>query len=339
VVIFGSSQITVLQSADANLVNREIDYVHEKKSHSIEHELLKAGAGRPSVFTAAQPGGMISDYYVASKALFSNDKKPKVAVVCFSPRDFMDNTLPSIGSTEAFNFFSKYVELGDLEKVAYPRVQDRLKWMVSARIPVRQLSLPVCDRITTTFCSVMPEPEYSRKANMEANDGTVQALRLNPWGLLRPGDFVFRPSMFHAFMDNRLEYAARYRTTNPPGYRQELQFFQALLKNLKDKNIDVIAVSMPLMQDNRDQLPPAFWETYKGDLSNICAKEGARLLYITDSKEYSKPDFVDIVHMNHVGAAKFARQLANFIASDQSIASRLNAETTKISSPSGAAPL
>jgi hypothetical protein len=339
VVIFGSSQITVLQAADANTVHRAIDYVREKKSHTLERELARAGAGRPSVFTAAQPGGMISDYFVASKALFSGDFKPKVAIVCFSPRDFMDNTLPSVGSTEPFSFFSNYVDLGELEAVAFPRLQDRMKWLVTTRIPTRQLALPVCDRINTTVCSVLPPPSMVRDASVGATDGTRMALQLNPWGLLRPGDFVFQPSMFHSFIDNRLEYASRYRSTNPPGYKQELQFFQALLANLRKQNIETVAVSMPLMQQNRDQLTPSFWQQYRRDVDRICSSEGTRLLYLTDSKDYVQADFVDIVHMNDIGAAKFARQLAGFISADKTMAARLNAEPTKISSPAGSGPL
>ncbi len=70
---------------------------------------------------------MISDQLIISRALFSKKYSPKVAVISFSPRDFIDNAHLAITSTEPFSFFSKYTDLGlDLD-LFYPESKSKLR--------------------------------------------------------------------------------------------------------------------------------------------------------------------------------------------------------------------
>ena len=140
VVIFGSSQMGGLQAADAQTLNRTLDVVSHHRAVTVERNLAAQLGTAPQVFTLALPGAMASDHYLASKALFRQNLKPKIAIIGISPRDFMDNFLPAPCATEPFHFFSRFVELGSLGAVACPDILSRVDWLMTEKLPLRRLN-------------------------------------------------------------------------------------------------------------------------------------------------------------------------------------------------------
>ena len=114
IVVLGSSQLGALQGADAYVFDRRVDITGDHRSYVLEGDLRGFLNKRFRVLVGGLPGMMISDQLVISRALFSKQFKPQLVAICFSPRDFIDNTCSSPVRTEPFMFFARYAHLESL---------------------------------------------------------------------------------------------------------------------------------------------------------------------------------------------------------------------------------
>lgn len=307
-VLLGSSQVGGLQAADADTLNRPVDFVRDHRSPTLERELANRIGGETEVFTAALPGAMMSDHFLITQALFSAGKLPNAVILTLSPRDFIDNSLPCAGATGPFRFFSKYVQLGQLQDVAFPDLWSRVDFGVSQGMPLRRLSSLFeikTDEAGTTVEREKTETDAERQARyiMGGYAGNV-----------RPGQSTINPHLPVFFVDNTLDYQKRYRNTNPPTYAVQMRFFKELLKSMHERGIRVIAVGMPLFTTNRQILPQEFWNEFHFRISSACTEYGAEWCDLSDNPDFTGDDFCDTVHLNALGGAKLAKCLAEAIS-------------------------
>ncbi|MDZ4837094.1 MAG: hypothetical protein SGJ27_25195 [Candidatus Melainabacteria bacterium] len=182
VLILGDSQLGGLRSADAKVAGRKLDFALDHRSYAVESELRKinfttgpsrldisnalsklgfanslnhpASSSRfatggvtsasPKVFIASQPGSIASDYYVMTKGLISEKKKPEIAVITINPRTFLDNGLACPGDSSYFRFFAKHASLnGPSYNKAYPEFRDKSTafWKNIVRSPIDQVAV------------------------------------------------------------------------------------------------------------------------------------------------------------------------------------------------------
>lgn len=312
IVIFGSSQMGGLQARDAERLGRELDFAEYHRSVTVEDYIAELGGSTPKAFTCALPGAMASDHCLAARALFTEGRKPKLVIVGISPRDFMDNTLPSATATEPFNFFSKYTELGAISEIAYPDWYSKLDWLVTKRLPMRRVAPP------------LPKEQAEETAqNDEARSKQMAQTVIGAMGNIKRGECMVHPKMAPMFIDNTMEYAHRYKNANPPGLKQQLAFFKEFLQYMKNNDIGVLVVGMPIMPSNKALLPPKFWDKFRQTVAVDCAVTGATWVDLTENPEFTKEDFVDTVHLNARGGEKLARMMARAVTDNKQLASTL----------------
>jgi hypothetical protein len=314
IVVFGSSQMGGLQASDAAKLGYDLDFAEYHRSITLEDYIAEKNAGQPKAFTCALPGAMASDHCLMARALFAENRKPRLAIIGISPRDFMDNTLPSATATEPFQFFSRYTELGSISKVAYPDPYSKFDWMVTKRLPLRQ------------FTPDMPKDQFDEPNKTERSKQMAQTV-VGAMGNIKRGECMVHPKMPELFIDNTMEYANRYRNTNPPGYKQQLAFFKEFLKYMKKNDIAVMVVGMPVLPSNRALLPQKFWQNFRTTIALDCGEVGATWIDLTDSPAFEKADFVDTVHLNARGGNKLAWFMAKSVVENKELASTLHNPT------------
>ncbi|HEY9714221.1 MAG TPA: hypothetical protein V6C72_12195 [Chroococcales cyanobacterium] len=342
IVVFGSSQMGGLQAADAQTLNRTIDFVEYHRAATLERDLKarlsrqfnesgeqKRAPGEITSYTLALPGSMASDHYVMSRALFTPALTPKIAVVGLSPRDFMDNFLPSPGATEQFHYFSRYIELGSLSAVAFPDLLGRVDWFMTEKMPLRRLSQALLP--AQALSSLAGDGTPGTASDTRKNGDSLSAIKNNQLlttiytssGNIKPGECLISPHMPDLFVDNTYEYRRRYRKTNPPVYGQELIFFKEFLKTMQQKGIATVIIGMPLIVSNRAQLPVSFWNKFRNDIGSLCRQYGASWQDFSDSTAFDTSDFVDTVHLNARGGTKLSKIIADQIAGNAQAISAL----------------
>lgn len=313
VVIFGSSQMgSAAATVDAQHLLQLIDVVTHRKITFLEDELKKRLSCSLEVLSLAVPGSMVSDGYMVSRALFNGANKPKLIVISIAPRDFIDSTLPFPASTEQFKYFSRFVDIANLESSAYTDPFARLDFKVS-RLPLRLLGMEL----------LTAAKEKPVSSNPKASDvlSSVTAVASD----VSPGQWIVPANIPPIWVDNSKEYITRFKNPNSATYKAEMVFFSEWLQYLRARGIDVMVVGMPSLPMNRQLLPDSFWSKFRTDIARVCEKNRVHWLDLTDRKDFEKSDYLDTVHLNAHGGFKFFRLLANEVAGREEMASCLQA--------------
>lgn len=321
IVLLGSSQMnSAARAGDAKLMNRAVDCVLHNEVYSLEAALEKAGLPRNSVVNCSLDGAMASDYWMTARALLTDDHKPKIVILGVSPRDFIDNKLVSASSTEPFKFFSRYVDSGKLNQLAYPdplaRLNAQLEWSLNS-LPTRTLH--------STIESLLSSNEFrGNKAPSQEVLGIVRDSQM----MVKPGQYM-EPAKTEGFwVDNSHEYINRYKNSSPPCYPIQISFFKEFLAMMREQNIQVLVLGMPTLAQNRNLLSEQFWNSYRNQISSICRDNNASWLDISASPDFDASDFIDTVHVNSKGGHKIFAIMAEKLGSDANLDKALTAKSS-----------
>jgi hypothetical protein len=331
IVVCGSSQIGGLQAADANTSGKTIDFVSNRRCLTIESELAKSFGPGLEVFLSALPGAMVSDHFAIARALFRPSHQPAVLVLTVSPRDFIDNTLPSAGSTDSYRFFSQYSDMSRYTGWAFHDPWSRFTYFVSTELPLRA-QLSVFNGWVEQLVAKLKESDtaggVASAAPMHANAAASAAEQLKfvmgaYGGNLKPGQAVLTPNLPKIYVDNSLDYKHRYRNQYPDSYDVQFNFMRAYLAQLKQEDIKVLVVGMPLTSINRQLLSNGFWNAFRGQLADECQKSGAQYLDLSASPDFKVSDFCDTVHLNADGGARLAEHIGKAVEQNTALSAAL----------------
>ena len=189
---------------------------------------------------------MASDGLMIARALLTGNRKPRLVVMGISPRDFMDNTLPSVSATEPFRFFAPYVQLGPLAALAFPNFFEHLDWTLNQWLPLKHLKESIAQDVLGAAQQRQGNANSTNKSDKAKAHKDLLRAALASADEVRPGEWVvpygIGPSLFE---DNSAEYRRRYHSPDSPVYKGEMAFFKALLSDLRQKHIAVLVVGMP----------------------------------------------------------------------------------------------
>jgi hypothetical protein len=321
VVLLGSSQVNSPSwAADALLTQKPVDCLDHREVFALEHALKSALvlAHSPKVMNCAVQGGMASDYYMIERTLFQEGHKPKVVVLCVSPRDFIDNKLAAASATEPFRFFSRFMDAGKLAQLAYTDPVARFFAAldnVTSRVPLRRLNELIANR----FASLQ---EAEKKSGPKRGEELAQAIS-NGHQQVKLGEWVVPADMKSVFVDNTAEYRQRYANPKPASYQIQITFFRELIQDLHARGCTVLVVQMPTTPGNRALLPQSFWHEFRGSLQSICRDSGSQWADLSEDADFQKQDYLDTVHLNGRGGLKFFNKLAATISGDKKATSAL----------------
>ncbi|MBX9878652.1 MAG: hypothetical protein K2Y22_09355 [Candidatus Obscuribacterales bacterium] len=330
VVVLGDSQMaTAIFTADAKASGKKVDVIAHRHVEGLEQRLSNKLARPVSVFNAAMAGSMASDHNLIARSLFldnADTEKPKLVVIGISPRIFIDNTLPSAGTTEPFRFFSQCADPGNLAQLAFGDYFGQMNWYINKYLPL--------GRLKTEMQTTYSPAKFLPKTTAVAKKSTQEADFMK--GMFASSTKVEKDSWFvpafmpYLFKDNTAEYVNRYTNPNPPLYASELAFFSDLLERLNASKVPTLIVMMPSLGPNRALLPDTFWKVFRTNISTLCNKNNATLADMSTSPDFVLEDYLDTVHLNANGGLKLLTNIANSISDDRNLTAGLTNQPVAI---------
>ena len=333
IVIMGDSQANAaIIQADAVAMNKSMDCTTDRgcislKKALIQQDITPAGTNWRLV-NLSIGGAMPSDYYLMSKSLFTKNQHPKLIIITVSPRSFLDATLPAASATEIFQFFNPYVDLGNLVDYTFDNPAQKWFWLAQRKFALfacrQDINLAVHEFMENCLCKL-----YPKKSNglQDQNDtakrqSAVQSI-YTANGLIPVGSSVVGPVPLLTFLDNKKEYSRRFGQMKPDTLTAQSSFMLATLKYLREINVPVIVIDMPMLEPVKILLPAEFWDKYRLGLTNNCIANNAHWLDLDANPEFPQNEFLDYVHLNAIGGKHFVNRVASFIKSDDSLSSCL----------------
>jgi len=274
VVVLGGSQLGPVAGADSYVYNRTVDLTGDHRSYSIEHDLRVILHKNWHVLIGVLPGGMISDFLVASRAMFRKHYKPKFVAIALSPKEFIDSRYRSAKNTETFFTFSHGKSLpGCLEKMRHQSCNYR----------------PTDDNFSNDHCPLHLS---------------------NPFERVYPGEIAITSGDGYVFTDDAKNYSIIYKNPMSSQLTTQLDYLDALFKYLKQEQIQTIAIELPLSNVNHILLPETFWHFYKTRVKQICQKYNVDYLD-TDTiwDDFPLSEFCDSAHLGLRGGLKLSRAI------------------------------
>lgn len=311
IVVFGSSQLEGMRAADARACGRDLDFVLDFRGFSLEKALIPHWSLFDSarVFVAQMPGTLISDYFIIERALLEKNV-PRMAVITISPRDFMDNGMPYIGSSHSYQFFAPYVNQGDLRNIAYPT--RSLRWMLLSQVLGARLDPAV------SLIAGLWQPAASALSNTNSLVSnamfSVFKHRKKPGQehqmmCLRPGDVVFHPDARKTYSDREISYPKELCRFESKSFNHQMRFFDRLLNDLRERGVQTVVVEMPVTRENHERLSADNWRRFHSTIAAHCMQYQAKCIDLSDAKNFNHDDFLDEIHMSLAGGDKLAKTI------------------------------
>lgn len=319
VVLLGSSLVMIpTPMLDADYLNKPFDCVHHDHSVYMQDRLADlVGLKEPSCINLGLPGGMISDDYMVARYLLDGERKPKVAVLGITLRDFIEHHVQYPATSHPYRYFSQFMDVADVVDIAMPQVWQRADYLwghyfvlwgkrLQMQAITEDVGKHVIAPIQSTQVAVNPVTDAERNKTLAAK---LKAIA-------EEGEFMMEPHKLTLYEDNTNEYRSRFRGDKSELFNAESEFLARLLKLLRDRNIEVLVVNMPLMPANMSVMPPGMYDKYMAITQKLAAENNCKFLNLNDSARFVISDFRDTAHMNGNGGKKFLDSVDMTIAQD-----------------------
>jgi DltD protein len=312
IVFLGSSLVLApMMQAEANFLGTPVERMNHRRSFFMEAQLSDLPR-KPSVFNLAIGGAMVSDAYLLVKNILKGEQQPDAIVFGIAPRDFQDNLLPGIQSTESFRVLAQPEDCWELLRKAPLSYVSTCELLLTQYIPLWKYRQDICAwavlRGKKTMEACMPWVVFDKYG---------ETLELKP---RRHGQFpeevkgtprIFpNVAMNHTSREKtRDEYNTRYNPLNKALVDQEFAYFDELLALCKERGIKVMMINMPLSAANLALVPPGFYAYYKERLGPTCKAHDAKLVDMCNQTYSSDSLFADGVHLDTGVSRQFLEEV------------------------------
>lgn len=337
-LVFLGSSLTVaaLNTADATYFKENLDLTEYHKTRLLDKFLGEKVGGQFNTFNLSGPGQMPSDAYMSIKAMLDLGQKPEMIIYGVAPRDFIDSELAGPQDTEPFRYLNRVVSIDKLEKDVFHSPLEKINRKLEKNIYFYKnaidLQMVASGSFEKLVDKVAPEPTSKKpftywdrvKLLPEYKKGEFhpKAHMCNPEDLSKRGEYL----------DNSIEYVHRYKRLNKTSFETQMFFLEKLSRFLKENNISLVLVNMPLTNDNMKLLKPEYYDFYLDRMHSFSKGNDAEFIDMNGHSAFVKADFHDGVHMNARGGIKFVKLLTHELANNPKIN---NALTTIVSKETG----
>jgi hypothetical protein len=268
---------------------------------------------KPHTFSFAIAGQMASDAYAISSTLLKGKDKPATIIYGIAPRDFMDNTLTNVTTTETFRYLARVEDLSKTFAAASPsffEIMDRGLESISFIYKHRVDLLCMQQRAAKSFLEQFGNRDLDTyKVPFElrriALKDMLEDVASNETMVCPYGD----PPV--PYLDNLAEYRQRYAHMNTKMFKSQLGYLEQLLQYGKEQNINVVLVNMPLTTDNVALMPPGFYNNYLAQIHTLSAKYNSKVIDMNVPGLFNRGYFADSVHLNGLGGIRFFQLLSD----------------------------
>lgn len=282
--------------------------------------LLSLKAHQPvTVFNFTSAACMPSDASLILSKAIEFKKKPKLVIIAFGPRDFMDNLVPEIGRTPAFNALADWTCLsGNVpSSLSLDTIRELVLESCSDCYRNRGAWSLLLSELTTHF--VRPVKLASSSSSLPAN---------NPLATKDKEETKHVCLSQHQYEAWHIEdYRKRYNPANYLRYEQEMERLAYLLDSCKQKRITAVVVNMPITTINRELIPGRLLQQYERDLAVYSRKHDALYVDLSQDPTFTADDFLDTVHVNPQGGKKVLDELGRQLGQSSLVAKVLDANS------------
>ncbi|MBX9947864.1 MAG: hypothetical protein K2Y39_01750 [Candidatus Obscuribacterales bacterium] len=339
-VFMGSSLVLVpVAGVDADYLNHPIDGSHHHNSQYFEDQFKRHTGMKVKTFNFGLPGEMPSDAFLITKFLLKGEKRPDVIVYGVGPRDFMDSLLPSPAATDPYQYLSRFGDVTSHRHLIAPEWDQRLNFELAQLVypygHKYDMSVSTERAVTQAINEWLPKPKTDKPF-------TIQDRRtLFPYYKqmeITSNEAFFRPTTpeTRTFDNANLnEYKKRYARLNWRTYCHQMKFLADLMNSARERGTQVILISMPITDINRDLLEKGTWDSYKKSLKVLAQSKDATFIDLGDSKQFATSDFMDTVHLHSGGGMKLLDIVAERAAKDRKVMSALDPTNSHIAGLKG----
>jgi len=321
ILFMGSSLVLAsMTQAESNFLAKPIARMVHRRNYFTE-QLLSDFSARPRAYCMAIGGSMSSDDYLLLKNVILPAHKPDALVIGVAPRDFQDNLMPSVPSTETFRsqanmfdaveYFSRKRRINSNELIEV--ALGRLCAFYNYRTDIRDYMVL---RIKKTMQACMPWVAFYRYDE----HGVLRPTRHGQFPEEVKGTPMILPneSMPHMPVQTTLEnYRLRYAPINSQQNAQQFSYFERLLKLCRERQIKVVVVNMPLSRANLALVPDGFYAYYKQRVTEACQSYDVELVDMCIEPYTRDGMFADGVHLATGVSQQFLRSLCRRLHSSQ----------------------
>jgi len=325
--LLGSSLIEVPTiEAAAIAANKPVDRLTHHRCDYLEKELAPAVGYQPTIVSLAVGGEMVSDAYLLAKRLLVGDRAPRAIIYGIGPRDFQDNLMPGVDSSDTFKMLSSMDDVPDLWLSRQLSPESKLALTIENLSGLwgnrTQLASYTNQSMAKTLTPLFPEMKRSISDAPKKTD-----VRTFIAGMIGPGQAVWHPDDEYMLQN----YLQRYNPIAPVQIETQLGYFERLIQLCKARKIPIMIANMPLGEINRKVMAPGFYEKYLADTRRICAEQNVPYVDLNVAPLASKENFLDTVHLNPTGSALLFSMLSKRI--DPAIAVALKSDSALATKP------
>lgn len=340
VVFMGSSLVLVpVAGVDADYLKHPIDGSRHHQSQYFEDQFQKHSGVKVKTFNFGLPGEMPSDAFLITKFLLKGEKRPDVIVYGVGPRDFMDSLLPSPAATDPYQYLSRFGDVTSHKHLIAPEWDQRLNFELGHLFypygHSYDISVTADRAVTAALDKILPAPKTDKPYTIAQRRLLFPQYKQME---IANNEACFRPTTpeQRTFDNaNMKEYKKRYSRLNWRTFTHQMKFLADLMNTARDRGTQVILISMPITDLNRDLLEKGTWDSYKKSLKVLAQSKGASYLDLGDSKDFTLSDFMDTVHLHSGGGVKLLDKLAEKAASDHKVMSALDPTESSIAGLKG----
>ncbi|MBI2812084.1 MAG: hypothetical protein HYX67_14805 [Candidatus Melainabacteria bacterium] len=236
-------------------------------------------------------GAMISDSSLLVRKCLTDTKKPRFIVLGVAPRDFGDGSRPY--DSYQFKTLAQLKDFANLHAMYLPEPDEKLYFIYEKCAPIFQYR-GYAQHYFAQLSNEIWHGQSSQPVDELAQIKTQQSSADN-------------------WIDMINQYRSIYSKLRPDLIEKQAQFLARFIQDRQTAQTKLLIINMPLSEDNRQLLPPGFYEKFRKDLGVVVATNGAEFLDLGSDSEFERKDFLDCAHINRQGCRKLMTHIVKFM--------------------------
>lgn len=330
VLLLGSSlMVAPVVQAEASELNRPVKRFFERRSSLLEKLINEPYPGetlgadgrsqeRVSVYNMAVGGEMGSDAYLIARHFLKSGNPPVAIIYGVSPRDFQDNLMPGVASSQTFQVMgelSDIPEIARLENLSWETTSDaalgRVWRLWRSRADLKLYLGLMSKKWLERACPFIVFEKYGETLELKAQRRGQFPEEARGTPLAYPG-YAIDHSDGEA---TRNRYLRSYNPVNERMVDTQFTYFDKFLRLANSSNVSVLVVNMPLSMQNKALLQKGFYGEYLDRVKRLCAAGDVEFRDYNNSLWDKNSNFVDTVHLTSRASKPFLRDLARCVQS------------------------
>jgi len=317
--LLGSSLVAVSSVQAAAIAEKKpVDRLTHRNSEYFDQALSRNLGVQTNTACLALGGAMASDAYLLAKHVLNGNKAPRAIIYGISVRDFQDNLMFGVETSEAFKLFYQPEDLPDIWRLSKMTADTKLALTLASVCPLWDDRSALSNQVG----KVAFKPVGSLLPASAAKPQAAPAMQID--GPLAPGESVGHPSAEHM----KEAYLNRYNPLAPSQIKTQFAYFDRLLKLCRSRHVPVLVVNMPISQDNVAIMPPQLYDYYMKESQRLCRENSVEFQDLNKAPLNDASNFLETVHLNPHGSTMFFDALAKTVGTS-AVAQGLNAGSSQ----------